>query len=171
MLIFLIGYMASGKSSVGPRLANELGFNFVDLDDLIEEKYRVSIKDFFQKYGENQFRILENQMLHQTFQLSNTVIATGGGTACYFDNMELMNQHGLTIYFKQGIEELYQRLKQSKKPRPLLSSSSEAELKKEIQRHLNQRIPYYEKAHLIYDEHQMNIHQLAEAVLRYENQY
>ncbi|NMD15854.1 MAG: shikimate kinase, partial [Bacteroidales bacterium] len=146
MLIYLVGYMASGKSYTGSRLASKLGIRFIDLDHSIEEKYRISIKNFFLKYGEDQFRIIENQMLHRTFQLADAVIATGGGTACYFDNMEQMNRHGLTIYLKQDAEEVFQRLKRSKKPRPMLSASPDPELKEEILTQLRERVPYYEKA-------------------------
>lgn len=151
MRIYLVGYMASGKTYTGPRLAEALGYGFVDLDEMFEAQYRISIQRFFHKYGEEAFRPLERKMLHSTFQLNNHVISTGGGTACFFDNMEQMNQQGLTVYLKQSAEALFQRLKLSRKPRPLIKDAGDEELRKQIENHLNERIPYYEKARIIVD--------------------
>ncbi|MGC8865385.1 MAG: shikimate kinase [Bacteroidales bacterium] len=151
MRIYLVGYMASGKTYTGPKLAEALGYGFVDLDEMFEAQYRISIQKFFQKYGEDAFRPLESKLLHSTFQLSNHVISTGGGTACFFDNMELMNQQGLTVYLKQSAEALFQRLRLSRKPRPLIKDAGDEELRKQIENHLNERIPYYEKARIIVD--------------------
>ncbi|MEJ5301910.1 MAG: shikimate kinase [Bacteroidales bacterium] len=151
MRIYLVGYMASGKTYTGPRLAEALGYNFLDLDEMFENKYRISIQKFFQKYGESAFRPLERELLHSTFQLQQHVISTGGGTACFFDNMQLMNTYGLTVYLKQSTEALFHRLKLSKKPRPLIKDAGEAELRQQIENHLAERIPYYEQARIIVD--------------------
>jgi len=151
MLIYLVGYMASGKTYTGPRLAEALGYGFIDLDEMFENKYRIGIQKFFHKYGESAFRPLERELLHSTFQLVRHVISTGGGTACFFDNMQLMNEHGLTVYLKQSAEALFQRLKLSKKPRPLIKNGRDEELRRQIEDHLAERIPYYEQARIIVD--------------------
>lgn len=151
MLIYLIGYMGSGKTTIGPRLANGLGFHFLDLDVYIEEKYRLSIKDFFQKYGEDKFRKIENEALIETFRLNNYIISTGGGTACFFNNISLINQHGISVYLKLSPEILVHRLKNSRKPRPLVKDFEPHEFKNSIAAHLKLREPFYQQATYIVD--------------------
>lgn len=143
--------MASGKTYTGPRLAEALGYNFLDLDEMFENKYRISIQKFFQKYGEVAFRPLERELLQSTFKLQQHVISTGGGTACFFDNMQMMNTYGLTVYLKQSTEALFQRLKLSKKPRPLIKDAGESGLRQQIENQLAERMPYYEQARIIVD--------------------
>jgi shikimate kinase len=151
MLIYLIGYMGSGKTTIGPRLAHGLGFQFLDLDVYIEERYKLSIKDFFQKYGEEKFRKIENQSLIETFKLRNHVISTGGGTACFYNNLNLINQHGVSVYLKLTPEILAHRLKNSRKPRPLVKDCEPSEFKIQIAEHLKLREPFYQQATYIVD--------------------
>jgi shikimate kinase len=151
MLIYLIGYMGSGKSSIGPRLARGLGYEFVDIDLTIEEKYKLSIRDFFQKYGEDRFRFVEHQTLIDSFKLENHIIATGGGTPCYFNNMELIKKYGLSVYLQLSIDALHDRLWQSRKPRPLVKDIEPVALRKQIADHLAIREKYYKMADLIVD--------------------
>lgn len=140
--------MGSGKTTVGKKLAKKLGFQFIDLDDMIERKYKIEVREFFQKYDEKSFRKIEHDTLNLTFQLSDTVIATGGGAPCFFDNMELINQNGISVYIEMSNLSLFHRLSSSKKPRPLVQNKSQDELKQFINMHLEERLPYYSKAQI-----------------------
>ena len=90
MRIYLIGYMASGKSNLGQILAEKLDYSFVDLDYLFEERFRISVFDFFEKYDEDGFRKIEKSLLQETTGWDDVVVATGGGTPCFFDNMRVI---------------------------------------------------------------------------------
>lgn len=140
--------MYAGKSTFGKILAKKLQYNFVDLDRAIENKYRTDINTLFSKYGEQGFRQLEQKALHDTADIENTVIATGGGTPCFYDNMKWMNQHGNTLYLKMELEAIMSRIRNSKKNRPLLNNKNEEEQRIYISEQLRLRCPYYEKAHL-----------------------
>ena len=86
--IYLVGFMAVGKSTIGKKLAEMLGYTSLDLDDVFEEKYKITIKTFFNKYDEDLFRNLEAELLKTTFEMDDIVISTGGGTACFFNNID-----------------------------------------------------------------------------------
>ncbi|MFI5150130.1 MAG: shikimate kinase [Bacteroidia bacterium] len=146
MKIFLIGYMGSGKSTLGKKLANQLGYEFIDQDRLIEETLGKSIHGIFEEEGESYFRETEHSMLISLLEKDNVVISTGGGTPCHHNNMELMNQNGLTIYLKMSADTLLSRLRQSKDTRPLLSGKSEEDLYHFILTHLEDREPFYAEA-------------------------
>ena len=96
--IVLVGFAGAGKSTIGRKIAAKNGCTFIDLDRYFEEKYRFTVFDFFQRFGEELFRKLERALLIETLELENTVIATGGGTPCFFDNMEIINQKTTSIY-------------------------------------------------------------------------
>src|ERR1039457_4700587 len=98
MRVYLIGYMGSGKSRTGSEVASLLNWQFTDLDDLFEERYKISVLDFFEKYDEASFRNIERNLLHDTIDNDNIIISTGGGTACSFDNMDFINLHGTSVY-------------------------------------------------------------------------
>ncbi len=151
MRIYLIGYMASGKSKTGSDLAELLGYSFSDLDDLFEEKYRISIYDFFIKYGESNFRKIEHDLLSGTRQLDQCVISTGGGTPCFFDNMSLIKNSGYSIYLRWSIGELVLRLKKVKRKRPVLKEFEGKDLFESVARHLEEREVFYNQADYIYD--------------------
>ncbi|OQY05321.1 MAG: hypothetical protein B6I20_01495 [Bacteroidetes bacterium 4572_117] len=87
MLIYLIGFMGSGKTTVGKKLARKLSYNFIDLDAQIELEIGTNITDYFEQFGEEKFRLIEHQVLHNTYKLENTVVSTGGGAPCYFNNI------------------------------------------------------------------------------------
>jgi shikimate kinase len=93
MNIYIVGYPCCGKTSLGKKIAKKIGYNFVDLDHLFEEEYKITIPDFFEKYSEEAFRICERKILHSTASLKKTIIATGGGTPCYFDNIDFINKN------------------------------------------------------------------------------
>lgn len=145
--IYLVGYMGAGKSTTARRLAQKLGFEANDTDSLFEARFKVSVNDFFGKYDEALFRKLETQMLQSTANLENTVIATGGGTPCFNDNMQWMNQHGITIFLKISPLTAVNRILNSKKKRPLAENKSEDELSDFVQKHYAARMPFYEQAH------------------------
>jgi len=146
MRVYLVGYMGSGKSTVGKQLAALLGFSCIDLDVVFEQTYRLAIMDFFKKYDEIAFRQLERKLLFETFSLENHVISTGGGTACYLNNMELMNSQGLTVYIKMHPKSLFVRLKNSKRLRPRTSGLVDDDLKLTIENDLIARKKFYEMA-------------------------
>ncbi|MBQ2908191.1 MAG: AAA family ATPase [Bacteroidales bacterium] len=144
--IYLVGYMGSGKSSALKQLGKLLSWETYDLDSLFEEKYKISVQDFFHKYDEAAFRKLESQLLKETVKYENAVIATGGGTPCFYDNMEWMNANGTTIFLKVSTKTAVNRLLNSKKKRPLIEGKSEEQLLEYVERHYGERMPFYEKA-------------------------
>lgn len=146
MLIFLVGYMGCGKTTFGRGLALELGWQFADLDELIEERYKISISDFFVKYGEDNFRRIENMMLREVLSWKDSIISTGGGTPCFYNNMALMNKFGTTVFLDTPIPVLVERLIRGKRKRPLLKGVGVEELNVKINNHLSQRRFYYEQA-------------------------
>ena len=146
--IFLIGYMGSGKSSALKQLGKLLSWETYDLDRLFEERYKISVQDFFHKYDETAFRKLESQLLKEIVNYENAIIATGGGTPCFYDNMEWMNANGTTIFLKVSTKTAVNRLLNSKKKRPLIEGKSEEQLLEYVERHYGERMPFYEKAHI-----------------------
>lgn len=148
MRIFLVGFMGSGKSTFGKKLANKLNYKFIDLDDFIEDKYKLSIGDIFKQNGEDYFRQIENENLLNIIEQnnSNIVISAGGGTPCFYNNMDIMNESGLTIYIRQGANCLYHRLNRSKKFRPLIEGMQHFQLVEYLEKNLAIRKPFYEKA-------------------------
>lgn len=140
--------MGSGKTTVGKKLANQLDFIFIDLDKYLERKYQSKITELFENKGEDTFRKLEQQCLAELSNLDNVVVSTGGGTPCFFDNMEKMNSNGLTIYLEATPSLLKDRLKNAKVERPLLkSATNDDELLSLIERKLSERAIQYKQAH------------------------
>ncbi len=165
MKVFLIGFMASGKSTVGEELAQILGVPFIDLDTYIEEKNKKSIKVLFELYGETKFREIENQALREVAKIEGDfIIASGGGTSCFYNSVDFMNKVGTTIYLRVEVSELLARLIESKKDRPLLWGKSKEELNDYIIRVLDERKKYYEKAKIIIDFENLNVEQLAQTL-------
>jgi len=145
--IFLIGYMGSGKTTVGKLLAAKLGYSFVDMDVHIEEKLFKSVSQIFAELGEEQFRLLERQSLYEVAKFDRVVISTGGGAPCFFDNMGYMNEQGMTVYLKLSPEELAERLELSRaNKRPLLAGRKGEELRRFISDGLAKREPFYAQA-------------------------
>lgn len=138
--------MGAGKTTAAKRIANRLGWNVADTDDLFEEKYRISIHDFFNKYDEPLFRKLESEVLKTTENLEYTVISTGGGLACHCDNMAWMKAHGLTVFMRISPEAAADRILHSKRKRPLTENKTEEELAEYIRHHYAERLPFYEQA-------------------------
>ena len=149
--VFLIGFMGCGKSTLGRHLAKALGWDFIDLDNYFENKFRTTVPLFFAEFGEDGFRDAERSALHDLKSFKNSMIATGGGAPCFFDNMDFMNEHGVTIYMKTSPEVLAQRLSNSRNVRPLVQGKSGDELIRFIKEKLNSRETYYNKAQVIAD--------------------
>ena len=157
MKIYLIGYMGSGKSRLGRQLSARLGYNFIDLDDLFEERFKISILDFFKKYREEDFRKVEQELLLETLNYNEIVISTGGGTPCFFDNMKLIKKNGISIYLKMDTGMLISRLKTVKKQRPLLKGKTNEELERFIRDQVAEREFYYNQADLIVQTAHLNV--------------
>ena len=151
MKIYLVGYMASGKSKLGKELSGMTGLAFVDLDDVFEERYRIGIVDFFDKYGDPAFRQIEHQLLLETGSLDDTIIATGGGTPCSEDNISFIKTHGISIYIRMDIADLATRLKSVKRKRPLLKNIPAEELEQFVLNQMEEREPYYLRADYVID--------------------
>ncbi len=146
MKIYLVGYMCSGKSTVGKKLAKKLGLKFCDTDKLFEEKNNSTISDFFAKHGEVAFREKEREILTSLLPLQDCVVSTGGGIPCFQDNMDLMNENGITIYLDISPKSVLDRLRSADEERPLLKDIPAEEQEAFIEQHLAQRKPFYEKA-------------------------
>lgn len=149
--VFLIGYMGVGKTTIGKQLSAELGLKFIDLDKYIEGRYRKSIQQLFDIKGESGFRKIESEMLQEVATFQNVLISTGGGTPCFFDNMNVMNKAGVTVYVKASVEQLVSRLLASKNVRPLIENKTPKELKEFVTHHLAERNEYYLQAKVIYE--------------------
>lgn len=149
--IILIGYMGAGKTTLGKALAQELNLQFYDLDWYIEERYHKTIAQIFAERGEDGFREIERNMLHETAEFENIVLSCGGGTPCFFDNMAYMNRQAKTVYLKATPEILTQHLRMSKTERPLLKGKKDEELIQYISTSLETRTPYYSRAHYTFD--------------------
>lgn len=146
--IYLVGYMGAGKTTTARRLAQRLGWEVADTDAMFEEKYKISVCDFFNKYDEDLYRKLESEVLKSTESMENVVVSTGGGTACYFDNMDWMNRHGLTVFMRISSTAAVDRVLHSRHKRPLAEGKSEAELMEFVNQHYASRLPFYEQAQI-----------------------
>ena len=159
-IIYIIGFMGSGKTTAGKKLASLLGWSFIDLDKRIEEYAGKTIPEIFSQSGEDYFRIIETQLLRNLKMCTKTVISTGGGTPCYIDNMDYMIETGLTIYLKLTPAELKSRLSQSKGKRPLIKDLDQNELTSFIKEKLAVREKWYERSDITMDGIDLDINLL-----------
>lgn len=168
--IILIGYMGAGKTTLGKALSKELSIPFYDLDWYIETRMHKTVPQIFEERGEEGFRKIENAMLHEVAEFENVVISCGGGTPCFYDNMEYINQQGDSVYLKATPEVLLKHLKMSKTERPLLKNKTQEEICDFIAEQLQKREIYYNRAkHILdvslmdsYDKIQISVTQLRE---------
>ncbi len=158
---YIIGFMGAGKTTIGKKFASKIGYQFVDLDNYIEKKNKHSIRSIFQLVGEDGFRKVENKALLEVSLFDNSVISVGGGTPCFFNNMDIINNNGKSIYLKYTPKFLYQRLKQAKKKRPLIEDQKD-DLLNYITKTLSIREPYYLKAHHNIEEINLKVSDLLE---------
>lgn len=148
-ILYIIGFMGSGKTTAGRKVASSLGWAFLDLDKKIEEHSGMRIPDIFTEFGEDHFRIVEAEVLRSVCPDMDTVISTGGGTPCYGNNMEFMLETGLTIYLKMTPRQLAARLNSSKDDRPLIRNLSGENLLRFIEEKLALREIWYDRSAII----------------------
>lgn len=165
-VIILIGYMGSGKSTLGRKIARKLNYEFLDTDSAIEEKEGMTISEIFTQKGEACFRDLEHQLLVSLKDREKLIIATGGGMPCFKGNMNLLNELGSTFYLKRSVNELVHRLVNAKRVRPLIAGKSPAELAAFIEQNLEKRNPFYEQAKYVLERDQQTP-EFIETVLKY----
>jgi shikimate kinase len=154
--IFLIGYMGAGKTTIGKQIAKRVDWQFVDMDTFIENRYHKKVSTLFAEKGEETFREIEHSVLREISQFENTVISTGGGAPCFFDNMDWMNRTGITVYLKMSVSELARRLTFGKQERPLIKDKNRGELIQYIADHLEKRETWYNRASLVFPAEQMH---------------
>lgn len=144
--IILIGYMGAGKTTIGKALAQDMGLEFFDLDWYIEDRFRMKIPAIFAEKGEDGFRDIERKMLREVAEFEDVVISCGGGTPCFFDNMDYMNDQAETVYLKATPATLKAHLLMGKSQRPLIQGKTPEELEAYIKESLQGREPFYNKA-------------------------
>ncbi|MCD8297312.1 MAG: shikimate kinase [Prevotella sp.] len=149
--IIIVGYMGAGKTTVGKALAKDLGVQFYDLDWYIEERMHKTIPQLFAERGETGFRKVEHTVLHEVAEFEDVVISCGGGTPCFFDNMDYINSQGETVYLKSTPDVLYQHLSMGRVDRPLLKDKTPEEMKLFIARQLADREHFYLMAKHVLD--------------------
>jgi len=144
--IILVGYMGAGKTTVGRQLAKALDLQFYDLDWYIETRMHRKVSEIFAERGEEGFRTIERNMLHEVAEFEDVVLSCGGGTPCFFDNMDYMNRQAQVVYLKASPEVLSKHLEMGRVERPLIKGKKGDELLEHIRRQLAEREPYYGKA-------------------------
>lgn len=168
--IFLIGYMGAGKSTMGKALAKTMDLTFIDLDDFIVNRQHKTVSEIFEEVGEDGFRQIERKALIEVAAYENVVISLGGGTPCFFDNMDVVNKAGKSVYLRPSEEVLLQRLIKGKSKRPLLAQKSDDEILQVIREQLAWREPYYLRASLVFEashlENKEDIHFHSEELAR-----
>lgn len=162
MKIFLIGYMASGKSTAAKKLAQKLGLESVDLDKEIEKTAGMSIPEIFKAEGEKAFRKREQTELRTWLQKDNYVMACGGGTPCFFESMDEMNGEGVTVYLEMSPKAVVDRVQSSKEERPILKGLSEEKMLKKVAFQIEKRESFYQRAQMTVNGVNLDVDELAE---------
>jgi shikimate kinase len=140
--------MGCGKSTMGRAVSELTGIPFIDLDNYIERRFHLTVKAIFAERGEEGFRDVERRMLQEVADFEDVIVACGGGTPCFFDNMEYMNSHGTTVFLNTPIPRLHSRLMRGRHKRPLIANKNEEELMEFIQKALADRMEHYTKAQI-----------------------
>jgi shikimate kinase len=164
MKVFIIGFMGCGKTTWGRKLANHLGFDFLDLDHVFEAKVGKTITEYFTEYGQDAFREMESTILKETDYPENVIVSTGGGLPCFFDNMAWMNTHGQSLYIKLSPKTLAERLDKGKTTRPLILGKHGEELVAFIAEKLAERESFYEQATHIVNGIDMSVERLVDVL-------
>ncbi len=166
MKIFLIGYMGSGKSTVGKNLSEKLKLNFIDFDTYIEVKEKKPVSEIFEKQGEEKFRELEKKYLDEVIKNDDVVISLGGGTPCFNNNLETINKNGISVYLKMEVEALVKRLINAKRKRPLIKGMNEEDLKFFIEANLEKRNSFYNQSKHIVSAAKKSPGEIAEEIAK-----
>lgn len=153
--IFLIGYMGCGKSTMGRAVSALTGVPFIDLDNYIEQRFHLTVKEIFAQRGEDGFRDVERRMLQEVADFEDVIVACGGGTPCFFDNMEYMNTHGTTVFLNTPIDRLHSRLMRGRHKRPLIADKDDEELMTFIKEALAKRMDHYSKAQISFSSERL----------------
>jgi shikimate kinase len=156
--------MGSGKSKTAEALGKILNLKVIDLDESVSTTEGKSVSEIFNVYGQDYFRAAEQKALHNTLTEPDVVIATGGGTPCFFDNMEWMNANGITVYLEANAGLLFHRLSLSKAGRPLIENLEDVELMEQISGHLANRNPFYKMADITVNAASLNAKVLASKI-------
>ena len=156
MRIFLVGFMGVGKSFLGKIWGEVFSIPFYDLDKLIEDEERITVENIFATFGEDYFREREAAVLRNTDRFETCIIACGGGTPCYFDNMNWMNKNGVTVFLNESEINIFNHLKNDKKIRPLIIEQDEKTLKQFITNKLQERNSFYNECRLVLTGDQLN---------------
>jgi shikimate kinase len=167
MKIFLIGFMGSGKTTLGRKLASRMGYEFIDLDHKLEQQVELSIAEYFQLFGEDAFRKLESEVLKKSIYPQNAIISTGGGLPCFFDNMDWMKANGKSVYIKLSPKTLADRLETGKEERPLLQDKHGDALVNFIEQKLEEREKFYSQANIIVDGLSLTAEKLEQVIGEY----
>ena len=155
--IILIGFMGSGKSTLGKKLANRLAIPFIDSDSEIENEHNKSIGELFGEHGESHFREIEAHFIRSLQSRDSFVLATGGGMPCFHANMSLLNNLGTTFYLERTPKELMNRLVNAKQQRPLIAGLSEEDLLHFIEDKLSEREEYYKQASIVLSREEQTV--------------
>jgi len=153
--IFLIGYMGCGKSTMGRAVSALTGVPFIYLDNYIEQRFHITVKEIFAQRGEDGFRDVERRMLQEVADFEDVIVACGGGTPCFFDNMEYMNSHGTTVFLNTPIDRLHSRLMRGRHKRPLIADKDDEELMTFIKEALAKRMEHYSKAQITFSSERL----------------
>ncbi len=159
--------MFSGKSTVGKKLASIMNYNFIDTDKYYEDKYKISIFDFFEKFGEEMFRKFEHEILKELVVKDNVIISTGGGLPCFNENMDIINDKGISIYLEMPFKAIINRQKNSKQKRPLLQNKTQEEIELYLKALLTKREPIYQKSKITIDAQNIDFTALKTSLERY----
>ncbi|MEO6490204.1 MAG: shikimate kinase [Ferruginibacter sp.] len=164
MRIFLLGFMGSGKSRWGKIWADELHIDFCDIDALIEKKEQLSVVDIFEKKGEDHFRIIEASILREQTGKEDIIIACGGGSPCFYNNIQWMNEQGTTVYLQAKPDFLLKNIMDEKEKRPMVKNLNEAELIFFIEQKLKEREPFYSQASLRVNAEELDVNSLSSII-------
>lgn len=138
--------MGCGKSTLGRLVSKATGIDFIDLDQYIENRFHRTVREIFEERGESGFREIERNMLHEVADMENVIIACGGGTPCFFNNIDHINESGTSVWLEAPLEILHSRLLRGQYKRPLIASLTSEQLKEHISEGLAKREPHYAKA-------------------------
>jgi shikimate kinase len=157
MRIFILGFMGTGKTYWGKRWSEVYDFPFIDLDELIENNEQLSVADIFQEKGEDYFRQKEAIFLRSLAAVEHAIISCGGGTPCFFDNMDWINANGISIFFDAAPQHILNNIKKEPGTRPLIQENSEPELLFFIEQKLKERMPFYSRSKMIVNVNDLEI--------------